>query len=52
MNVEDHLGVQTGPLDAEQASLSGHHQDLMDGTFSNRFLSNSKALDRQGGPST
>ena len=28
MNVEDHLGIQTGPLDAEQTSLSGNHNDI------------------------
>ena len=31
--VEDHLGVITGPLDQEQQSLSGKHNDIVDGTF-------------------
>ena len=31
--VEDHLGVETGPLENEQASLSGKHADIMEGTF-------------------
>ena len=33
VNIEDHLGIETGPLDAEQISLSGNHNDLQDGTF-------------------
>ena len=28
VNIEDHLGIETGPLDAEQISLSGKHNDL------------------------
>ena len=33
INVEDHLGVDTGPLENEQVSLSGNHNDLADGSF-------------------
>jgi len=33
INVEDHLGIETGPLDNEQVSLSGHHNELVEGTF-------------------
>ena len=33
VNIEDHLGIETGPLEAEQISLSGRHNDLADGTF-------------------
>ena len=28
VNIEDHLGIETGPLDAEQISLSGKHNDI------------------------
>ena len=28
VNFEDHLGIETGPLDAEQISLSGNHNDV------------------------
>ena len=31
--VEDHLGVVTGPLEKEHLSLSGKHNDIVDGTF-------------------
>ena len=34
INIEDHLGIETGPLDNEQNSLSGNHADLADGKFS------------------
>ena len=33
VNVEDHLGVDTGPLEHEQVSLSGNHNDVADGTY-------------------
>ena len=33
LNTEDHLGVETGPLDAEMNSLSGQHNDIVDGSF-------------------
>jgi hypothetical protein len=33
LTVQDHLGVETGPLDAEAISLSGMHKDMKDGTF-------------------
>ena len=46
MNVEDHLGVTTGALDGEQMSLSGNHNDIVDGTFNMQFTTNSKALNR------
>lgn len=49
MNVEDHLGVQTGPLDAEQVSVSGLHNDLADGTFASHFTQGSKAAMRSSG---
>ena len=28
INIEDHLGIETGPLEAEQISLSGKHNDI------------------------
>ena len=31
--VEDHLGIETGPLAQEQMSLSGKHNDIIEGTF-------------------
>ena len=31
--VEDHLGVVTGGLEQEHISLSGKHNDIVDGTF-------------------
>jgi hypothetical protein len=31
--VEDHLGVVTGSLEQEHISLSGKHNDIVDGTF-------------------
>ena len=33
INIEDHLGIETGPLEAEMHSLSGRHADLAEGTF-------------------
>jgi len=33
INIEDHLGIETGPLEAEMVSLSGRHADLAEGTF-------------------
>ena len=30
---EDHLGIETGPLDQEQISISGMHKDVADGSF-------------------
>ena len=30
---EDHLGIETGPLDQEQISISGVHKDVADGSF-------------------
>ena len=38
VNIEDHLGIETGPLEAEQISLSGKHNDIQDGTFHMQFL--------------
>ena len=38
LTVQDHLGVDTGNLDAEAISLSGQHKDVQDGTFSKTFL--------------
>jgi len=38
LTVQDHLGVDTGPLDAEGLSLSGKHNDVQDGTFSKGFI--------------
>jgi hypothetical protein len=37
LTVQDHLGIETGPLEAEAMSLSGHHTDLKDGTFVGKF---------------
>ena len=37
MNIEDHLGIETGPLDNEAVSISGRHNDISDGTFSMQF---------------
>ena len=31
--VEDHLGVQTGSLEQEHISLSGKHNDIVEGKF-------------------
>lgn len=28
LTVQDHLGVETGPLEAEAMTLSGHHNDI------------------------
>ena len=33
LTVQDHLGIDTGPLEMEQASLSGVHEDVANGTF-------------------
>lgn len=33
INVEDHLGIETGPLEQEQVSLSGRHNEITEGTF-------------------
>ena len=33
INIEDHLGIETGPFEGEQNSLSGKHADLAEGTF-------------------
>ena len=33
LTVQDHLGVDTGNLDAEAISLSGKHKDVQEGTF-------------------
>ena len=39
LTVQDHLGVDTGPLESESVSLSGKHQDVQDGTtMSGSFL--------------
>ena len=37
VNIEDHLGIETGPLEAEQISLSGKHNDIQDGSFHMQF---------------
>ena len=37
LTVQDHLGVETGPLEAEALSLSGRHADLKDGAFLSKF---------------
>lgn len=37
LTVQDHLGIETGPLEAEAMSLSGHHPDLKDGSFMAKF---------------
>ena len=34
INIEDHLGIETGPFEGEQFSLSGNHADLAEGKFS------------------
>jgi len=31
--VQDHLGVETGPLEAEAMSLSGKYMDVQNGAF-------------------
>ena len=33
ITVEDHLGIETGPLAEEQNSLSGKHNDIANGSF-------------------
>ena len=33
ITAEDHLGIETGPLDQEQISISGVHKDVADGSF-------------------
>ena len=33
INVEDHLGIETGPFEGEHLSLSGKHADLASGNF-------------------
>ena len=33
ITTEDHLGIETGPLDQEQISISGVHKDVADGSF-------------------
>ena len=40
LTVQDHLGVETGGLEAEAISLSGNHRDVHDGTFSKTFMGN------------
>ena len=30
LNIEDHLGLGTGPLESEKISLSGRHNDVND----------------------
>jgi hypothetical protein len=40
LTVQDHLGVETGPLEAEAASLSGKHNDLKDGSYFTKFSEN------------
>ena len=37
LTVQDHLGVDTGPLDVEGISTSGLHNDVQDGSFSKNF---------------
>ena len=32
-NVEDHLGIETGPFEKEKISMSGNHKDVVEGTF-------------------
>ena len=43
LTVQDHLGVETGPLEAEAKSLSGHHQDIVDGSFLAKFSDRNSA---------
>ena len=33
LTIQDHLGVETGPLEAESITLSGKHMDVQNGTF-------------------
>ena len=33
ITVQDHLGVNTGDLEAEGVSVSGRHPDIQDGSF-------------------
>ena len=33
LTVQDHLGVETGGLDAEAISISGNHNDVQEGQF-------------------
>ena len=40
INIQDHLGVETGPLNHEEVSLSGNHNDLQDGTFYKQHYQN------------
>ena len=40
INIEDHLGIETGPFDNEQQSLSGNHNDLAEGKFSLKTFTN------------
>ena len=50
INVEDHLGIETGAFENEQHSLSGNHADLAQGQFDlqRSFLSLQNAgLDNQ-----
>ena len=44
INIEDHLGIETGPLEGEEISLSGRHADLADGKFNLKNSVNSISL--------
>ena len=33
LNTENHLGIETGPMENEMMSLSGNHKDIEDGQF-------------------
>jgi len=37
LTVQDHLGVETGALEAEGVTLSGKHPDVHDGSFARGF---------------
>ena len=42
LTCEDYLGIDTGPLEKEQNSLSGLHTDVQNGTFTSQFPGGNK----------
>ena len=43
LNTENHLGIETGPMDNEMMSLSGNHKDIEDGQFNVSYYNQSTA---------
>ena len=47
VTVEDHLGIDTGPLEGEQMSLSGNHLDVDGSLMAKKSISNDMYQSRQ-----